>query len=35
LSLLVAEDFGPDGMAAIPVEAAWRALQDLIAAGQP
>lgn len=32
LSLVVAEDFGPDGMAAIPVDAAWRALQDLIAA---
>ncbi|HEX4180244.1 MAG TPA: glycosyltransferase family 9 protein [Caulobacteraceae bacterium] len=32
LSLLVAEDFGPGGMAAIPVGAAWKALQDLIAA---
>ncbi len=32
LGLVVAEDFGPDGMAAIPVDAAWRALQDLISA---
>jgi ADP-heptose:LPS heptosyltransferase len=33
LRFLVAEDFGANGMAEIPVEAAWRALQDLIAAG--
>jgi ADP-heptose:LPS heptosyltransferase len=32
LALLVAEDFGPGGMEVIPVEAAWTALQDLIAA---
>jgi ADP-heptose:LPS heptosyltransferase len=30
LSLLVAEDFGPDGMASIPVDETWRALLDLI-----
>jgi ADP-heptose:LPS heptosyltransferase len=34
LSILVAEDFGPNGMDAIPVDAAWRALKDLIAAAR-
>jgi ADP-heptose:LPS heptosyltransferase len=32
LSLLIAEDFGPDGMDALPLDAAWGALKDLIAA---
>jgi ADP-heptose:LPS heptosyltransferase len=32
LRTLIAEDFGPEGMSSIPLEAAWSALEDLIAA---